>query len=105
MTDPIADMLTRIRNALINRYGSIEIPAWNIKVAIARVIKEEGYIGDYGLIEERNRKVIKRGLNDTPEKETIITEIGRVSKPSCRVYVDKNEMPIVKGGLVIEIVA
>src|SRR5579875_3861077 len=75
MTDPIADMLTRIRNALINRYGSIEIPASNIKVEIARVLKEEGYIGDYGLIEDRNRKVIKIELKYTPEKEPIITEI------------------------------
>jgi|SRR5579875_804805 small subunit ribosomal protein S8 len=105
MTDPIADMLTRIRNALINRYGSIEIPASNIKVEIARVLKEEGYIGDYGLIEDRNRKVIKIELKYTPEKEPIITEIRRVSKPGCRVYVDKNEIPRVKGGLGISILS
>ncbi len=105
MTDPIADMLTRIRNALINRYGSIEIPASNIKVEIARVLKEEGYIGDYSLIEDRDRKVIKIELKYTPEKEPIITEIRRVSKPGCRVYVDKNEIPRVKGGLGISILS
>jgi small subunit ribosomal protein S8 len=105
MTDPIADMLTRIRNALINRYGSIEIPASNIKVEIARVLKEEGYIGDYSLIEDGNRKVIKIELKYTSEKEPIITEIRRVSKPGCRVYVDKNEIPRVKGGLGISILS
>jgi small subunit ribosomal protein S8 len=105
MTDPIADMLTRIRNALINRYGSIEIPASNIKVEIARVLKEEGYIGGYSLIEDGNRKVIKIELKYTPEKEPIITEIRRVSKPGCRVYVDKNEIPRVKGGLGISILS
>jgi small subunit ribosomal protein S8 len=105
MTDPIADMLTRIRNALINRYGSIEIPASNIKVEIARVLKEEGYIGDYSLIEDGNKKAIKIELKYTPEKESIITEIRRVSKPGCRVYVDKNEIPRVKGGLGISILS
>lgn len=105
MTDPIADMLTRIRNALINRYGSVEIPTSNIKVEIARVLKEEGYIGDYSLIGDGNKKAIKIELKYTPEKESIITEIRRVSKPGCRVYVDKNEIPRVKGGLGISILS
>ncbi|MGE5445816.1 MAG: 30S ribosomal protein S8 [Ignavibacteriales bacterium] len=105
MTDPIADMLTRIRNALINRYGSVEIPVSRIKVEIARVLKEEGYIGDYSLIEDVGKKTIKIELKYTPEKESIITEIRRVSKPGCRVYVDKNEIPRVKGGLGISILS
>lgn len=105
MTDPIADMLTRIRNALINRYGSVEIPVSKIKVEIARVLKEEGYIGGYNLIEDGSKKAIKIELKYTPERESIITEISRVSKPGCRVYVNKNEIPKVKGGLGISILS
>jgi small subunit ribosomal protein S8 len=105
MTDPIADMLTRIRNALINRYGSLEIPASRMKVEIARVLKEEGYINHYTLIEHEIKKTIKIELKYTPEKESIITEIRRVSKPGCRVYVNKNEIPRVKGGLGISILS
>ena len=105
MTDPIADMLTRIRNALINRYGLLEVPASGIKVEIARVLKEEGYIVDYSLIEDGSKKTIKLELKYTPEKESIITEIRRVSKPGCRVYVNKNEIPRVKGGLGISILS
>jgi small subunit ribosomal protein S8 len=105
MTDPIADMLTRIRNALINRYGLLEVPASGIKVEIARVLKEEGYIGDYSLNEDGSKKTIKIELKYTPEKESIITEIRRVSKPGCRVYVNKNEIPRVKGGLGISILS
>ena len=105
MTDPIADMLTRIRNALINRYGTLEVPASGIKVEIARVLKEEGYIGDYSLIEDGSKKTIKLELKYTPEKESIIAEIRRVSKPGCRVYVNKNEIPRVKGGLGISILS
>ena len=99
MTDPIADMLTRIRNALINRYGSVEIPASKAKIEIARVLKEEGYISDYSVLEDRIKKMIKVELKYTPERESIITKIRRVSKPSCRVYVSKNEIPRVNGGL------
>jgi small subunit ribosomal protein S8 len=105
MTDPIADMLTRIRNALINRYGSVEVPVSRIKVEIARVLKEEGYIVDYNLIEDGSRKTIKIELKYTPEKESIITEIRRVSKPGCRVYINTNEIPRVKGGLGISILS
>jgi small subunit ribosomal protein S8 len=105
MTDPIADMLTRIRNALINRYGSVEIPASRIKTEIARVLKEEGYIGEYSLIEDGVKKTIKIELKYTPEKEPIITEIRRISKPGCRVYVNKKEIPRVKGGLGISILS
>lgn len=105
MTDPIADMLTRIRNALINRYGSVEIPASRIKTEIARVLKEEGYIGEYSLIEDGVKKTIKIELKYTPEKEPIITEIRRISKPGCRVYVNKKEIPRVKSGLGISILS
>jgi len=105
MTDPIADMLTRTRNALINRYSSLEIPGSRIKVEIARVLKEEGYINNYTLIEDGIKKTIKIELKYTPEKDSIITEIRRVSKPGCRVYVNKNEIPRVKGGLGISILS
>jgi small subunit ribosomal protein S8 len=105
MTDPIADMLTRIRNALIARHKSLEVPASRIKVEIARILKEEGFIADYKVFEEGPRKIIKIDLLYTPEGETVIKEVQRVSKPGCRVYVNKNELPRVRGGLGISIVS
>ncbi|HWP94052.1 MAG TPA: 30S ribosomal protein S8 [Thermodesulfobacteriota bacterium] len=105
MTDPIADMLTRIRNALIARHKSLEVPASRIKVEIARILKEEGFIADYKVFEEEPRKIIKIDLLYTPDGETVIKEVKRVSKPGCRVYVNKNELPRVRGGLGISIVS
>jgi small subunit ribosomal protein S8 len=105
MTDPIADMLTRIRNALIARHKSLEVPASRIKVEIARILKEEGFIADYKVFEDGLRKIIKIDLLYTPEGETVIKEVQRVSKPGCRVYVNKNELPRVRGGLGISIVS
>jgi small subunit ribosomal protein S8 len=99
MTDPIADMLTRIRNGLIARYGSVEIPASKIKIEIARVLKEEGYIGNYSVIEDGAKKTIKIELRYTPGRESTIGKIRRASKPGRRVYINKNEIPRVKGGL------
>ncbi len=105
MTDPIADMLTRIRNALIARHKSLEVPSSRIKVEIARILKEEGFIADYKLLEEGPRKIIKIDLLYTPDGDTVIKEVQRVSKPGCRVYVNKNELPRVRGGLGISIVS
>jgi small subunit ribosomal protein S8 len=105
MTDPIADMLTRIRNALIARHKSLEVPASRIKVEIARILREEGFIADYKVLEEGSRKIIKIDLLYTPEGETVIKEVQRVSKPGCRVYVNKRELPRVRGGLGISIVS
>src|SRR3972149_12058291 len=103
MTDPIADMLTRIRNALKARFGFVDVPASRIKFDIARVLKDEGYINDFKVLEDGIKKIIKIELKYTPQKESIITEIRRVSKPGHRVYVNKNEIPRIRGGLGIYI--
>ena len=99
MTDPIADMLTRIRNAIIAGHKSTVLPSSKIKVELARILKEQGYMADYRLEDQNGRKVINITLAYTPGRESVIKEIYRVSKPSRRVYVNKDEIPRVKGGL------
>ncbi|HXG30053.1 MAG TPA: 30S ribosomal protein S8 [Thermodesulfobacteriota bacterium] len=105
MTDPIADMFTRIRNALIARHKSVDVPASRIKIEITRILKEEGFIGDYKVVEDGVRKMIKIDLLYTPDGEAVIKEIQRVSKPGCRAYVSKRDLPRVRGGLGISIVS
>ena len=105
VNDTIADMLTRIRNALKARFGFVDVPASRIKFDIARVLKEEGYINDFKVLEDGIQKIIKIELKYTPQKESMITEIRRVSKPGHRVYVNKNEIPRIRGGLGIYILS
>jgi small subunit ribosomal protein S8 len=97
MTDPIADMLTRIRNAIIAGHKSTVLPSSKIKGELARILKEQGFIADYS--EEEGRKLINITIAYTLDKESVIKEIRRISKPSRRVYVQKDEIPRVKGGL------
>lgn len=104
VTDPIADMLTRIRNANIVRSKSVEIPASNIKKELARLLKEEGYIQDYELIDDQQQGVIRVQLKFNG-KERIITGLKRISKPGLRVYVEKDQLPRVLGGLGIAILS
>ena len=99
MTDPIADMLARIRNALIAGHKTVSIPSSQFKVELARILKEQGYVSDYKAAEESGRKVITINLAYTSNKESVIKEIKRISKPSRRVYVNKSEIPRIKGGL------
>ena len=99
MTDPIADMLSRIRNGIIADHKTVSIPLSHFKSELARILKEQGYISDVKVEEESGRKVINLKLAYTPDKESVIKEIKRISKPSRRVYVDKTEIPRVKGGL------
>ena len=99
MTDPIADMLTRIRNAVQARHDSTEMPASNMKVAIARVLKDEGFIRDYQLLEDRPFKMLRVDLQYTGKKEPVLTGIKRISKPGLRVYTKANAIPRVYGGL------
>jgi len=105
MTDPIADMLTRIRNAIIAGHKSTVLPSSKIKVELARILKEQGYMADYKLEDKSGRKVINVTLAYTPARESVIKEIRRVSKPSRRVYVNKGEIPRVRGGLGICIIS
>jgi small subunit ribosomal protein S8 len=105
MTDPIADMLTRMRNAVVAKHDYVDVPGSKLKVAIARVLKEEGFIRDYETLEEGVRKTLRIHLLYTGKKEPILTGIRRVSKPGLRVYVQKREIPRVYGGLGIAILS
>ena len=105
MTDPIADMLTRIRNGVVAKHDYVNMPASKVKMAIAKVLKEEGFIRDFEAVEEGPRKTMRVHLLYTGRKEPILTGIRRVSKPGLRVYVQKREIPRVYGGLGIAILS
>lgn len=105
MTDPIADMFTRIRNANQVKHANVEIPASKMKLEILKVIKDEGYIVDYELVNEGTQGVIKVTLKYTDKKERVIKGITRISKPGLRVYAKSSEMPKVLNGLGIVIVS
>jgi small subunit ribosomal protein S8 len=105
MTDPIADMLTRVRNGQRSRHSMVEIPHSKLKVELARLLKEEGYIRNFKVVEQAPQGKIKVLLKYTPDGEPAITGIKRVSKPGHRVYAGKAEMPSIFGGLGISIVS
>ncbi|NLU50807.1 MAG: 30S ribosomal protein S8 [Syntrophomonadaceae bacterium] len=99
VSDPIADFLTRIRNANMVMHKTVEIPASKMKLAIADIMKEEGYIKDYEFIADDKQGIIRIYLKYGPNKEKVITGLKRISKPGLRVYVGKSEIPKVLGGL------
>lgn len=101
--DPIADMLTRVRNALIARHPKVDVPASRLKNELARILKEEGYIQNFKLTEEGPKKYIRLYLKYTPANLPVISRIERVSRPGCRVYVNTKEIPRILGGLGINI--
>jgi small subunit ribosomal protein S8 len=103
LTDPISDMLTRVRNALIARHAKVDVPASKLKSEIARILKEEGYILNYKLTEEGAQKFIRIYLKYTPGNVPVISRLERVSRPGCRVYVGSKSVPNVLGGLGINI--
>ncbi len=105
MTDPIADMLTRIRNGASSKHDNVQMPSSKIKVAIAKVLKEEGFIRDFRVSEEPPRTMLKIDLSYTGRKDPVLTGIKRVSKPGLRIYVQKREIPRVLGGLGIAILS
>ena len=105
MTDPIADMLTRIRNAFMAGHDHVEIPGSVIKGEIARVLAEEGYVESYKIAEEGVKKNIASKLKYGPDGKGAIEEIRRISKPSRRVYVGKDDIPRVRGGMGISILS
>lgn len=102
-TDPIADMLTRVRNALKARHSKVDIPASKLKLEIARILKEEGYILNFKLAEEGAKKTIKLYLKYTPANDSVISHLERISRPGCRIYVGSSDVPKVLGGLGINI--
>jgi len=103
MTDPIADMLTRVRNALQARHPKVDVPASKLKAEIARILKEEGYIANFKVAEEAGKRTIKIYLKYSSDALPVISRIQRVSRPGCRVYVGQREIPRVLGGMGINI--
>ena len=100
MSDPIADMLTRIRNANTAKHDTVDVPASKMKIAIANILLDEGYISKYDLVEEGNFQTIRIELKYGADKnERIITGLKRISKPGLRVYANREELPKVLGGL------
>ena len=102
-SDPIADMLTRIRNALQARHPKVDVPSSKLKMEIARILKEEGYVLNFKLVEEGIARTIRIYLKYTPGNTPVISEIQRVSRPGCRIYVGHDDVPRVLGGLGINI--
>ena len=106
MSDPIADMLTRIRNANTAKHDSVDIPSSKMKIAIANILVEEGYVDKYELVDNGNFKDIRLFLKYTANKsERIISGLKRISKPGLRIYAHKEELPRVLGGLGIAIIS
>ena len=104
-TDPIADMLTRIRNAVRARHPRVDVPASNLKVEIARILKEEGYVSTYKVVDENKRRVLRVFFRYTPDKRSVLTNLKRISRPGCRRYVGKNEIKPVVGGIGVSILS
>ena len=105
MTDPIADMLTRIRNGNNAYHEMIEVPASNIKKSVVQILLDEGYVKGFEVIEDGKQNIIRVQLKYGAQKERVITGIKRISKPGLRVYADRQEIPRVLGGLGIAILS
>jgi len=103
MTDPVADFLTRVRNAIRAKQQKVDVPASKLKLEIARILKEEGYISNFKATEENGQKLLRVYLKYSTGNEAAISNLNRISKPGCRVYVGRTEIPRVLGGLGINI--
>jgi small subunit ribosomal protein S8 len=104
MTDPIADMLTRIRNAIMARHTRVLIPASKMKLAIARILKEEGYIKDFDLLKDNPQGTLRISLKYV-DKRPVLTQLKRVSRPGLRVYTKRDDIPRVRGGVGTSIIS
>jgi small subunit ribosomal protein S8 len=105
MTDPIADFLTRIRNALLAKHETTEIPASKLKWRLAEILKSEGYIADAHLVSEGRHKVIRIGLKYDPGEVSVIQSLQRISKPGRRMYVTADQLPRVLNGLGVAVIS
>jgi small subunit ribosomal protein S8 len=105
MTDPVADMITRIRNAVRAKAPRVDIPASKLKAEIARILKDEGYISNYKRTEAAPQGVLRVYLKYGPGMERVITDLQRVSRPGCRIYCGKDQIPRVYGGLGINVLS
>ncbi len=105
MTDPIADMLTRIRNANTALHTNVEVPASKVKTSLAQILQEEGFISGYEVIDDNKQGLIRIKLRYNNSKERVITGLKRISKPGLRVYAKKDEIPRVLGGLGVAVIS
>jgi small subunit ribosomal protein S8 len=105
MTDPVADMITRIRNGVRAKQPRVDIPSSKLKVEIARILKEEGYVSNFKVTEDNKQNVLRVYLKYGPGMERVITDLQRVSRPGCRIYCGKDQIPRVYGGLGINILS
>ena len=102
-TDPVADFLTRIRNGIRARHQKLDVPVSKLKVEIARILRDEGYIANYKPVEENGQQMLRVYLKYGPNNEAVIRDLQRVSRPGCRVYVGRDGIRRVQGGLGISI--
>jgi len=105
VSDPIADMLTRIRNAVMARHDFVLVPASKMKLAITKILKDEGFVTDYEVLRSKPYRVIKLHLRYDDKNQSIISGLERISKPGLRVYVERKEIPRVYGGLGVAILS
>ena len=105
ISDPIADMLTRMRNAVLVRHDSVLVPNSKMKLAIAKILKEEGFINYYEIVKEKTFKAIKINLRYIDKNQPALSRLERVSKPGLRVYADRNEIPRIAAGLGVAILS
>ena len=105
MTDPIADMLTRMRNGIIANFAKVDIPASGLKIGLAKIFKEEGFIKNFKIIKDRRQGVLRVFLKYNDDKTSVISGLDRVSKPSLRTYVKADEIPSVLNGLGVAIIS
>lgn len=105
VSDPIADMLTRIRNAIMARHDAVLIPDSKMKLSLSRILKEEGFIADYEVVRGKPHRMIKIRLRYLEKNQSVISGIERVSKPGLRIYVQRNEIPRVYGGVGIAVLS
>ncbi len=103
LTDPIADMLTRIRNVVLIKNEKVDIPASKMKVEVAKILKEEGFIKSYKIIKDKKQGILRLTLKYTPDNQSMITGLKRISKPGRRVYVGKDQIPKVMAGVGIAV--
>jgi small subunit ribosomal protein S8 len=105
MTDPVADMISRIRNGVRAKLPKVDVPSSKLKVEIARILKDEGYISNFKVTEDDKQNVLRVILKYGPGRERVITDVQRVSRPGCRIYCGKDQIPRVYGGLGINILS
>ncbi len=105
LTDPIADMLTRVRNAVLIKAEKVDIPASRMKLEIAKILKEEGFIRAYKILKDKKQGVLRITLKYAPDNQAVLSGLKRISKPGRRVYANKDAIPMVMGGVGISVLS